>query len=713
MISVRRSRQVMALWLQAPHGHRHIASPARPSTQGMGAQACARVCLIAALALIGALIGGTGARASVLVLTGDDLSVATAGHLAVLRDAEGRMTLDEVIAARETFQLIPGTFNAGYSPQGAWWLRLTVRADPGGDGEWLLELTAPYTDSIDVYVPAASGPTPRPLVHRRTGALVPLAERDLFSHLYVVRTDLAAAATQDIYIRISGKRALTAAPTLWRDSPFLSHLTTHAVMIAFIVGAACITALGSMIFGLWLRASAFVWYGAYLSFAALVVLGNSGLTAFLLNTLSPTLVLRLQGMIGCTTIMSGAFMVRAIFCANGQHPVIARIFAGIGLAAGMCVVAAGLGYYSVVAPVLMAALLLLCALLPWLAIMRVKRREPAAGWYGFGFSIYSLSGIWFCLMVLGIVPMSTAGERGYQISSLLTMVAIFVGLATSVRAGARERRSLQEKLLRASQQSERELEQAVAQRTKALETEIDARRAAEAALVEAMREQRHFLVIVSHEFRTPLASIRVAIAIIERKLAEADTLARREAARIIRTIGRLSQMIDTFLAEEVLDKTSVQLRRAPVDLSALVQDICQEHAAQTGRDIRFAAEGAPTIDADYDLLRTAIENLVNNAIRYTNGQIRVAVQPDTEGVTVAVEDEGPGIPDDERLLIFERYYRASSTRPQAGIGIGLSIVRKIVTLHGGLAAVDGGPGMGSRFRIWLPYAAKPALEPHA
>ncbi len=658
--------------------------------------------------LIGLMLGMVSARASALVLTGEDLTVAAAGHLAVLRDAEGRMTVDDVIAARETFQPIPGTFNAGYSPQGAWWLRLTVQPDQGGDGEWLLELTAPFTDAIDVYAPAVIGATLRPSVHRRTGALVPLAERELISHLYVVQTDLTAGAKQDIYIRIAGKRALTASLTLWRESAFLGHLTSHALLIAFIVGAACITALGSVIFGVWLRASAFVWYGAYLSFAALVVLGNSGLTAFLLSGLSPALVIRLQGMIGCTTIMSGAFMVRAIFCADGRHPVVSRIFAGIGLAAGGSVAAAALGYYSLVAPVLIAGLLLMCVLLPWLAIMRVKRREPAAGWYCFGFSAYSLSGIWFCLMVLGIVPMSTIGERGYQISSLLTMVAIFVGLATSVRAGARERRGLQEKLLRASQQNERELEQAVAQRTAALESEIAARRAAEAALVEAMREQRHFLVIVSHEFRTPLAAIRVAIAIIERRLGAADAMAQREAARIIRTVSRLSQMIDTFLAEEVLDKTSVQLRRAPINLSALAQDICQDHAAQSRRDIRCVAADAPAIDADCDLLRTAIENLVTNAIRYTEGQIRVAVQPDTDGVAVVVEDEGPGIPEDERLLIFERYYRASSTRSHAGIGIGLSIVRKIITLHGGRATVEGAPGHGSRFTLWLPYAAVPA-----
>lgn len=672
-----------------------------------GRPARARGLLLALWALIALLLAPVSARATGLTLTGEDLTVSAAGHLFVLRDPEGHMTLETVMAAGERFAPIPGTFNAGYST-GAWWLRLTVRADQAGAGEWLLELTAPFVDSIDVYVPAAADAAPAPLVHRRTGGMVPPAERDLFSHLYAVRIDLPAAATQDIYIRLSGKRALTAAPTLWRLSAFMSHATAHAAMISVIVGAAGITALGAIIFGLWLRTSAFVWYGVYLSFAALVVLGNSGLTAFLLHAVPPPIILRLQGVIGSTTILAAVLMTRAIFCGNGQHPRIARIFAGCAVVALAGVGASALGYYSTVAPVLVAVLLLLCLLEPWLAIMRIRRREPAAGWYGVGFSIYSLSGIWFCLMILGIVPMSTAGERGYQIASLLTMVAIFVGLATSVRAGARERRDLQEKLLHASQQNTRALEQAVAQRTAALEAEIDGRRAAEAALREAMREQRHFLGIVSHEFRTPLASIRVAIATIERRLGEADTIARREATRIVRTVGRLTQMIDVFLAEEVLDKSAVQLRRVPVHLPTLAQDICQEQHAQSGRDIHLVAGDVPVIEADHDLLRTAIDNLVNNAVRHTQGAVRLAVEADAAGITVTVEDDGPGIPEAERHLIFERYYRASTAPAHAGVGIGLSLVRKIVGLHGGTVDVAAAPGAGSRFSLRLPVGPQPA-----
>jgi len=644
--------------------------------------------------------------ASPLELTSDDSTVAAAGHLSALHDPTGRVTPADLAGMREAFKPIPGTFNAGYSPEGAWWLRLTVRPEKNAGGEWVLQIAAPYTDTIDVYAPADAGGTPS-FVHSRTGALVPLSERDLYSHLYAVQLDLAAEGDQDIYIRLSGKRSLTAALSLWRESPFLGLVTSHAMTVAFIVGAASITALGAIVFGLWLRLPAFVYYGAYIGFAGLVILGNTGVSTFLFAAYPPSLLLRMQAVIGCLAIMTSTLVIRAIFCENGRNPVIAWILAGIGILSACFAIAAAFGQYGAIAPALHVGLLVVCLLLPWVAARHLLRGEPAAGWYFVGFTLYGLSGVWFCLMVLGLLPMSTYGERGYQLTSLINMATIFVGLATSVRAGARERRDLQSQLLAASQRNERSLEQAVAQRTSGLENEIAARRLAEEALIVAMREQRHFLAIVSHEFRTPLASIRVAIATIERGFTVADALAREEAARIVRTVGRLSHLIDAFLAEEVLDKTALHLRLRQVDLTALAKDVCREHEAQTSRHLRVEAPAELVVTADEDLVRLALENLVSNALRHSRGPVDLRAQSRDDGVVVMVTDDGPGIPEAEQEAIFERYYRIAGTPSGSGTGIGLSIVRKIARLHGGDVSVHSAPEVGSRFQIWLPCSPTP------
>ncbi len=663
-------------------------------------------CLLIFVSLV---VGSYPARAEKVLLAPADVldlppevrQVDVAGHIFILQDPAGRMTIEDVMGKYDKFRAIPGTFNASFTPESAWWLRTTLRPAAGQGKEWILQIVAPYVDVIDVYVPSHAGAGSR-LVHSRTGALVPPRERERMSHLYAVSLDLVGGQDQDIYVRVAGSRSLSASLSLWKEDGFSRLVISHALTVAFIVGAAGITALGAIIFGLWLRLPAFVWYGAYLGFAGLVVLGNSGVATFLLDRYEPSTVLRLQGVIGCMTVMTGAFVVRAIFCENGKHKLPGLVLAGIGVFAGCGALVSLVGYYGRIAPAMHGGLLIICLLLPWLAAQKLMRREPAAGWYFIGFTAYGLTGIWFCLMVFGLLPMSAIGEKGYQLMSVLNMGTVFVGLATSVRAGARERRQLQVQLLEASRQNTRELEEAVAQRTSALESEVEARRAAEQALIVAMREQRHFLGIVSHEFRTPLGSIRVAISTIERRLLQADDVARREATRIVQMVGRLAHLIDAFLADEVLDRRDLQPRLSSVDMFALAHEICQDNTIGYQGPVGAESSDGNTVQADLALLRIAIQNLVDNAIRYGSEPVLLHLQQTPDMIGITVSDSGPGIPAHEHEAIFERYYRAITPHARSGAGIGLSLVRKIARLHGGRVEVESQPGEGSRFTIWLP-----------
>lgn len=650
-------------------------------------------------------------RADPVLLHERDQAVAASGHMTALYDPTGTMSLPAAIAAADRFQPVTGPFNGGYT-KGAWWLRLAVRPEAGAGGAWLLQLVSPYTDSIEIYAPRLTKTGRDELALQRTGALVPIPQRDFVSHLFVVRTDLEEGREQAIYIRLAGGRTLTAAPYFWRLSPFMGHVTFDVLRTSFIVGAAFMTAAGSLIFGLWLRARGFVWYGIYLGLAALVIAGNSGFMTLLLSPLDPALILRLQSVNGCLTILTAAMFTRSVFCAEGRARVGNWLLLASALLSAVFTIYAAAGLYRAIAPFQSLNLLILCVLIPILAIAKARRGEPAAWWYLVGFGAYSLSGIWFMLMVLGVLPLSTFGERGYQVLSTLTMVAIFVGLATSLRAGVRERRNLQAALLEASQHNEQVLAEAVTERTRELQAEVEARRAAEAALRVAMSEQRHFLTMVSHEFRTPLGAIRAAAAVVQRRLALFDDAARREAERIVRTAARLAYLVDAFLAEEVLDKSTFRPRREVVDVAEIVGDVCRELSQQSGREIVVAASTAGSIEADPGLLRTAVGNLVGNALKYSERPVAVEVGPRAERIAIAVRDEGPGIPEAERTAIFERFYRSGHDRAQGGTGIGLSIVKKIVTVHGGSLELDSEVGRGSVFTMILPRSL-PADGPSA
>ena len=118
------------------------------------------------------------------------------------------------------------------------------------------------------------------------------------------------------------------------------------------------------------------------------------------------------------------------------------------------------------------------------------------------------------------------------------------------------------------------------------------------------------------------------------------------------------------------------------------------------------------VQADLALLRIAIQNLVDNAIRYGREPVLLHLQQTPDAIGITVSDCGPGIPAHEHEAIFERYYRAVTPQARSGAGIGLSLVRKIASLHGGRVEVDSQPGEGSRFTIWLPRhpANTPALS---
>ncbi|MGH7765280.1 MAG: sensor histidine kinase [Candidatus Dormibacteraceae bacterium] len=228
---------------------------------------------------------------------------------------------------------------------------------------------------------------------------------------------------------------------------------------------------------------------------------------------------------------------------------------------------------------------------------------------------------------------------------------------------------------------------------------IKAQADANAQLAAVLAAQRRFLTDVSHQVATPLATIMTNLSILRRSSrggvtgdAVADSVA--EAERMKRMLGRLRALAH---ADE-----DIPLRRELVDLAELTADVVRAYAAQAGTSgVGLVAEvGAPVrVNVDKDLLREAVANLVDNAVRFSPRGTAVTLRVDRgqSGPEIAVIDRGPGI-DEERLpKLFERFQRSDS-----GSGLGLAIARRVVERHGGTIRVSTEPGAGSTFTIELP-----------
>ncbi|CAN0349334.1 unnamed protein product, partial [Phaeothamnion confervicola] len=230
-------------------------------------------------------------------------------------------------------------------------------------------------------------------------------------------------------------------------------------------------------------------------------------------------------------------------------------------------------------------------------------------------------------------------------------------------------------------------------------------------LKEAERLRDEFLSVVSHELRSPLTPIRGFAQIIGRDLANQEGHAHHVAwlATMQAQADRMTRLVDDLLDVSRLRSGRLTIRPTAVDLVTICRSVVDSRQAGTTDHTIVLDTELETLPAslDGDRIFQVIDNLVGNAIKYTEGgTITVALteQPFIHRAIVTVTDEGEGIPEAERDALFTPFFRARSAAESAvpGLGLGLYICRELIEAHGGTIALDSAESGGSRFTIALP-----------
>jgi two-component system, OmpR family, sensor histidine kinase RstB len=222
-----------------------------------------------------------------------------------------------------------------------------------------------------------------------------------------------------------------------------------------------------------------------------------------------------------------------------------------------------------------------------------------------------------------------------------------------------------------------------------------------------LRGQQDMIRAVSHELRTPVARIRFAVQMVEDMTEEAAV--RRQLEGIDGDIEELDGLIDEILTYARLGSEAVngqELTTEPVDCRAMAERVIDTLRPLHGHLALSLAPG-PEVEAEAEprYLQRALQNLVANACRHARSRVVIRLHGEPRLVRLDVEDDGPGIPESERLEIFKPFARLddSRTRRSGGYGLGLSIVQKVMAWHGGSAAVDDSPELGgARFTLLVP-----------
>jgi two-component system sensor histidine kinase CpxA len=212
---------------------------------------------------------------------------------------------------------------------------------------------------------------------------------------------------------------------------------------------------------------------------------------------------------------------------------------------------------------------------------------------------------------------------------------------------------------------------------------------------------------ISHELRSPLARMRVALGLARQPPADLT----RQLDRLEREIERLDSLISQVLKLARLHGTDVPFVREAFDLDEVVEEVVRDanfEGAVKNCCVRLQGTTRSAVNGNRDLVRSAVENVLRNAVRYSpqDGPVDVAVARTASGIEILVRDRGPGVPDRDLERIFEPFYRVAESRDRdsGGEGIGLAITAQVMKAHGGSAKAANAEGGGLEVRLNLPLS---------
>ncbi|OAE50343.1 two-component sensor histidine kinase [Achromobacter xylosoxidans] len=229
-----------------------------------------------------------------------------------------------------------------------------------------------------------------------------------------------------------------------------------------------------------------------------------------------------------------------------------------------------------------------------------------------------------------------------------------------------------------------------------------------AELAGALDTQRQMNALISHELRAPLATISAAAQSLDMILSDSGETVDTRLARIHRSVGRMTELMDQLLNQDRLEEHAWSPRGEQTDMADLVRDVVNAMRPDTAHALVLEAQAPQPVFCDRPLTSVVVRNLIHNAIKYSpaNEPVRIETGHTRIGETpmtwAAVVDRGPGIEEEEQARIFEPRFRRSAHRETQGMGIGLYLARRICQSQGGSLTMQSKVGVGTRFVVTLP-----------
>lgn len=610
------------------------------------------------LVAIGSLLLAACAQAQpalVIQLDPAQTDLSLAGRMEWLEDSSTRMTLAEARTA-QGWKVLSGMPNEGFT-RSAYWLRLRLE-QPADGTSWILDIDDTQLDEARLYLPLIEDDGQL----QRAGRLVPRKEWALDSRIPTFRLRLPPGQ-HEAYLRLQSQHTLSFSLRLQSAERHLLRSTHEALLFGSYFGL-LVVVMALQLF-LWVegRDTLSGWYLLY----GLVILSGTllraGFPQFWLGEHQPGV-----NFLGVFTNLAPLALVRltAVWLhLHRQMPRMNMLYQGGAYIMTLMTTGLVLGDNHAMGLQLGQMLAVLWFVVSFAIAGWLWRRRKAleAGHYLLVFGFMLLAIIIRMLRNLGVLPVNFLTDYALYIGTVMHLLLLCLYFI---------------------------------HRYKTLQSSLEVER-------HAREEQRDFVGMVSHEFRTPLAIINTSIQQLAANLDAPVEKTLQRSQNIRQATQRLTQLIDDYLSMDRLDSAHKPLTLRPCDPYDLIEEATSDWPL--GR-IRLQTDALPqAYVCDPDLLRIVLRNLLANADRHSPAdsaiELEVRGRPGG-GLYLRVQDHGEGIPKDELPRLFQKYFRGRASQGKPGAGLGLYLVQRIVTAHGGTIEVHSQPTRGTTFVIRLP-----------
>lgn len=636
------------------------------------------------------------------------------GHFEALIDTTGTATIADVSrgALAFNFEPIAGAVNFGFTAQ-AIWVRWRVSRADDAPARWILDLTPAFLDDVRVYVPRPSaGDGDGGYSEIVLGRSHPLPTRPIAHNDFLVPLT-PPAGTQTYYVRLASTSSLLLHAALRTPAAMISRDAVVDLGFGVFYGVIASIVILNLLYWMMLRARVFLSCALFGATTAITYFSIDGFTALVWFPDSPRLVtLLVSGGVFFNVITASLVFYDALDLRRTM-PLAARLFEAIMVLGLVAVAITAAGHYREIAPIGQMMMVAFTAVSLFISA-RIGMRGIATGWLLFGATIVTLAGLTLSVLrTIGLLPTTPLTDFAFPLAFAVYIIAVDLAVALRVKVAEAARAEAQRQLVDASQAAESRAIRLVDQRTRAL---AQAKARAERALHEerqVMTQQIRLADMLSHEYRTPLSTIRGNLDIL-RMIGTEDRTASAALHRMETAVERLTDVIELGLRD---GGGALGARPMPRDLRAtLAEAVDAALDAHGDRKVEVRLPDEPVSAAiDNRLLRIAIANVIDNALKYSDpgSPVEVELRVERDEAVIRVTDQGVGIPRDEIAHVFTRHYRSSRSTGRQGSGIGLHLSERVVDAHGGQISIESEVGAGTTVTLLLPLAdtAPAAPEP--